>query len=170
MKNLQMLIPFYTWYLARKNGYYKSWKVAVACFQFETGNYTNRGAKELHNICGMRPASVRPQNRIGEDGGYAVFANYWDCINDYFERQKNFGVSDSGDIKTWVHELKASKYFEANENEYFKGVTYYYNNDSGDYSRVVYTVLFGGAVFVGAIGYILYLYAQKKAGIEIKRK
>ena len=164
-----MLIPFYTWFLARKNGYSKSWKVAVACFQFETGNYTNRGAKELHNICGMRPANVRPQNRVGVSDGYAVFANYYDCIEDYFLRQKNFGVSDSGDVKTWVHELKASKYFEANENEYFKGVTYYYNLDSRDSERIVYAVLVGLVAVVGVMGYVLYLYSQKKAGNEVKR-
>jgi hypothetical protein len=169
MKNLKMLIPFYTWFLAMKIGYRKSWKVAVACFQFETGNYTNRGAKELHNICGMRPASKRPQNRIGEDGGYAVFANYYDCIEDYFLRQKAFGITDSGDVKTWVHELKQSKYFEANENEYFKGVTHYFNVDNRDNQRIVYVVLLGFVGVLVSVGYVLYLYAQKKAGNQVKR-
>jgi len=169
MKNLRMFIPFYTWFLAMKNGYSKSWKVAVACFQFETGNYTNRGAKELHNICGMRPASVRPQKRIGVDGGYAVFENYWDCINDYFERQKAFGIRDSGDVKTWVSDLKKSKYFEANENEYSKGVQHYYDIDSVDNGRIVFGVIGGGVALIGCVGYALYIYAQKKAGNHVKR-
>jgi hypothetical protein len=166
---LKVLIPFYTWVLAIKHGYRKAWKIICAEFSFETGNYTDYKANEpYYNICGMRPASVREQNRTGEHNGYATFNDYWDCIEDFMLRNKAFNipdVSNENDVKTWVSNLKKSNYFEANEQQYAKGVQHYLSSQGGHYNSVVMWFGVSFLAVCGAFIYGFYHYAQKKGGI-----
>jgi hypothetical protein len=163
---LKVLIPFYTFLLGLKYGYRKAWKIITAQFSFETGNYTDYKANEpYYNICGMRPASQREQNRTGEINGYAAFDDYWDCIDDFMKRNKVFGIVDTDNSKNWVSQLKKSNYFEANEAQYNKGVQHYLDSQGGHYSSVVMWFGVSVVVAVGAFAYGFYHYAQKKGGI-----
>ncbi len=167
---LKTLIPLYTFLLAVKHGYLKAWKIVVSQFKFETANFTDYKSDDpVYNICGMRPANVRPQNRTGELNGYATFSDYWDCINDFFERNKVFNIKDTDDVSEWTKSLKDSKYFEANLQQYNKGVQHYLDVDGSDYNRTIVFFIVGLCAIVGGVVYLFYHFAKKKAGINIGR-
>lgn len=164
------MIPLYTMVLAFKHGYSKAWKIVVSQFKFETANFTDYKSNEpVFNICGMRPASVRQQNRTGELNGYATFSDYWDCINDFFERNKAFNIKDTDNVADWTKQLKDSKYFEANLAQYNKGVEHYLQSDNSDYNRTIVFFFIAVLGLVGGVGYLFYHYAYKKAGINVGR-
>lgn len=54
----------------------------------ESANLKSRISIQNNNIFGMRLAKKRPTTAIGESGGYAVYADWYSCVLDYYEYQK----------------------------------------------------------------------------------
>ena len=164
------MIPLYTLILSIKHGYYKAWKIIVSQFKFETANFTDYKADEpIYNLCGMRPASVRPQNRTGEVNGYATFADYWDGIEDFMLRNKAFKIDDTDSVDVWCKELKRSGYYEANQNQYTAGVQHYFDVDANDYKYTVFFFVVGAIAIIGGLVWLFLHFAKKNAGIKVGR-
>ena len=49
----------------------------------ESAELNSKLAKTNHNFFGMRLAKRRPTTAIGERGGYAIYASWYDCVLDY---------------------------------------------------------------------------------------
>lgn len=87
-------------------------------FAHETGNFTNRGTKDLHNLGGIRiPGSTQ----------YRDFASF-DDFGKYYEDQisRNYrGVFGAKTPEAWAHALKNGRigaYYEGSEEAYGKGM------------------------------------------------
>jgi len=112
-----------------KNGIpFRFAQIITAQAAHETYNFSSRIFIENHNLFGMKLAKIRKTLAISERYGHATFRTLEDSVKDlilYFEAQridKNFIDSD-----TYVETLKNKGYFEANLQEYQKGVAYFLN-------------------------------------------
>lgn len=59
-------------------------------FTFESGHFQAPLFKRQNNLMGMRYATTRPTTAIGEEGGYAVYRDWRDCVIDYALYQSSF--------------------------------------------------------------------------------
>lgn len=92
----------------------------------ETGNFQSKVYKENHNLFGMK--YVKQRFAIGEKNGHAEYLTIEDSISDYvayFLRKGYLTVYLTPE--SFVQALKLRGYFEADEQEYVKGVKYFYN-------------------------------------------
>jgi len=76
----------------------------------ETGLFTSDLLLRANNAFGMRIAHQRPQPRIGESNGYAVYDDLRDSIADYFDRQRAFGIPNTNDPAAYIAATVASGY------------------------------------------------------------
>lgn len=51
--------------------------------RIESGNFTSRVFKDNNNMFGFKQAYKRPNTQIGVNRGYAVYANWQECVIDY---------------------------------------------------------------------------------------
>lgn len=65
-------------------------EIVYTQFTFESGHFKSPLFKGQHNIMGMRLATTRPTTAIGEEGGYAVYRDWRDCVIDYALYQSSF--------------------------------------------------------------------------------
>jgi len=79
----------------------------------ETGNFRSNLLLRADNAFGMRIAHVRPQPRIGESNGYAVYATLRDSVADYFDRQRAFGIPNTDNADEYIAATVATGYAEA---------------------------------------------------------
>jgi hypothetical protein len=94
----------------------------------ETGNFSSKIFKENNNLFGMKLAKKRRTLAIGEQYGHAKFKSIEDSVKDYKIYHKELGYNNEyPDIMEFVKALVQKNYFEANPDEYTKGVTYFYN-------------------------------------------
>lgn len=94
----------------------------------ETDNFQSDIFQKNNNCFGMKLARVRQTTAIGERKGHAVYKGLADCIEDYKiyyqVRKLNTVYSNIG---AFVKALKEKAYFEADEETYLKGCTFFYN-------------------------------------------
>jgi len=86
---------------------------AICQAAHETGNFTSDLLLRADNAFGMRIANVRPQPRIGESNGYAVYATLKDSVRDYFARQRAFNIPNTNNAAEYIAATVASGYAEA---------------------------------------------------------
>jgi hypothetical protein len=79
----------------------------------ETDRFRSDLFLRADNAFGMRIASQRPQPRIGESNGYAVYATLRDSVADYFDRQRAFNIPNTDDAAEYINATVASGYAEA---------------------------------------------------------
>lgn len=79
----------------------------------ETGNFTSDLLLRANNAFGMRIANQRPQPRIGESNGYAVYDTLCESVADYFDRQRAFNIPNTNDPAAYMTATAASGYAEA---------------------------------------------------------
>lgn len=65
-------------------------EIVYSQFTFESGHFKSPMFKRQNNIMGMQYATSRPTTAIGEEGGYAVFRDWRDCVIDYALYQSAF--------------------------------------------------------------------------------
>ncbi|OUS02881.1 hypothetical protein A9Q86_02200 [Flavobacteriales bacterium 33_180_T64] len=105
-----MKIWLYIWAIKNMYGFTKvSTKLLYAQTYHETGNYSSPVFKENKNLFGMRHPSKRKTYSQGSNLGHAVFKNHFNSVRDYFERQKEFNISNTNDT-AYVLETVASNY------------------------------------------------------------
>lgn len=120
---LQKASPIGNDYSALTNFVFAQW-------QFESANFTSDLYKRAANASGMRIATQRKQERIGESNKYAVYENWQQCARDlvlWFDARQ-FPVQ-IGSLQNYVIECKKRGYFTANETKYYQGVLRYYNEN-----------------------------------------
>ncbi|TJY33382.1 glucosaminidase domain-containing protein [Pontimicrobium aquaticum] len=106
----RLKIWLYIWLLKNLYGYTKvSVKLLFAQSWHETGNFKSEVFKQNNNLFGMRHPKVRKTYSKGSNLSHAVFKSHFDSVRDYFERQKNFGISNTGDTN-YSLETVASNY------------------------------------------------------------
>lgn len=101
-------------------------KIILAQTAHETGNFTSKIFKENHNLFGMKYAGQALA--LGSKYGHAYYRDFFESIKDfarYYKRHKYLPVYSS--IAQYIEALKKEKYFEADQKEYEKGVTHFYN-------------------------------------------
>jgi uncharacterized FlgJ-related protein len=104
---------------------------ATAQAAFETNGFTSSILKSNNNLFGMKYAGQITAQ--GEKNGYAYYLTIENSIIDFaewYKRHRNALFSLPlyiFNLSGYVKFLKNNKYFEATENEYFKGCEYYYN-------------------------------------------
>lgn len=87
---------------------------AICQAAHETGLFTSDLLLRADNAFGMRPASQRPQPwRIDVSNGYAVYADLNGSVNDYFDRQRAFGIPNTDNADLYIQETVASGYATA---------------------------------------------------------
>lgn len=94
----------------------------------ETGVFTSRLYKEQNNLFGMRHPTIRSTTSVGEEAGYARFANLEDSVKDlvlYFDEFKY--PKRYEDVAAYVKALKGRGYFTAPYVDYFNAVRKHYN-------------------------------------------
>jgi len=79
----------------------------------ETGRFRSDLFLRANNAFGMRVANVRPQNRIGESNGYAVYNTVADSVADYFARQRAFNIPNTNSAAAYIAATVASGYATA---------------------------------------------------------
>lgn len=85
--------------------------LVLAQSAFETANFTSRLIVEQRNAFGMRQPSQRPTLSTGAGPtGFATYATIADSVEDYFMRQRYFGVVDSMLAETYIQSTLASGY------------------------------------------------------------
>lgn len=77
----------------------------------ETGDFKSAIFKENKNLFGGKKPSVRKTFAVSNNRGHAVFESYFNCIRDYFERQKYFKISNQNDTE-FIRTTVASGYAE----------------------------------------------------------
>lgn len=98
----------------------------VAQSAHETNNFSSRVLKQANNLFGMKYAGQELAESKYKD--FAKYENIEDSIDDYvryYVRHQYFGTYPS--IASFVKALKDERYFEADVDEYIKGVTFFHN-------------------------------------------
>jgi len=103
-------------------------KLLTAQAAHETGNFTSKIFKENNNLFGMKLPKKRKTTATGERYGHAVFKNIADSIQDYkiYNKVLNY-LPEYTTVDTFVQTLVQKNYFEANPEEYKKGMNFFYN-------------------------------------------
>lgn len=84
----------------------------------ETGGFTNRGARDLHNLAGIRiPGSTEYQSF---DSLQAFAARYAQVVES--RRYTSQGINGAMTPEAFAHALKMGGYYEASEAEYASGI------------------------------------------------
>jgi uncharacterized FlgJ-related protein len=100
-------------------------KLIISQAAHETGNFTSSLYHSNNNMFGMKYAGQF--NSLGEKNGYADYVDVAQCLKDYVSYYKRRGYEGTyGSVVTFVTDLKKNGYFEADTNEYIKGVDYFY--------------------------------------------
>jgi len=94
----------------------------------ETDNFQSDIFQKNNNCFGMKLARVRQTTAIGERKGHAIYASLKDCIEDYkiYYQVRKFNTVYSN-LGAFIKALKEKAYFEADEETYLKGCTFFYN-------------------------------------------
>lgn len=102
-------------------------KMIISQAAFETGNFTSRIFKQNHNLFGMKLPKLRNTLATGEKFGHATFNSDFDSIKDYKLYWVNFSHPEQFEsLRSFIERLKSKGYFEADIENYFKGVEYYH--------------------------------------------
>lgn len=80
-------------------------------FRLESGNFNSALFRNNQNLCGMRLANSRVTTRSGEQGGYAYYDTWKDCVIDYALRQAPY-MANINTEEEYLQYLKDSKYAE----------------------------------------------------------
>jgi hypothetical protein len=92
----------------------------------ESANFTSMVFQENNNPFGIK--YFRQKEATGEKNGYAYYENgMGQSVTDYKRIFKTFGLVSLTRLDQFVNVLKIHNYFEAPEEEYLKGCTWFYN-------------------------------------------
>lgn len=80
-------------------------------FRIESSNFKSPLFKNNHNLNGMKLSNSRVTTRSGEEGGYAYYNNWRDCLIDYALRQAPY-IKYIETEEQYLQYLKDSKYAE----------------------------------------------------------
>lgn len=103
-------------------------KYITAQAAHETGNFSSKIFRENNNLFGMKLPVKRKTTATGEKYGHATYENIADSVKDfklYYKTLGYMGIYPS--IAAYVKALVKRSYFEANPEEYEKGMKYFYN-------------------------------------------
>jgi hypothetical protein len=84
----------------------------------ETGNFTNRGARELNNLAGIRIPGTTTYRSFGSPDEFAAYFTHLLESKRYAGR----GINDARTPEQYAHILKAGSYYEGKESEYVAGM------------------------------------------------
>lgn len=139
------------WVLKNLYGYTKlSVKLFYSQAFHETGDFKSPVYVQNKNLFGMRHPSKRKTFSKGSNLGHAVFKNHWDSIRDYFERCKNFKLTNGSDSLFMVETVK-SRYAE--DKDYLKKWERIYGSIKLPINN---TFLFIGVFFLVLISMLLF--------------
>ncbi len=101
-------------------------KLVTAQSAHETANFTSSIFKSNNNLFGMKHAGQRLS--LGEKNGYANYSDIQSSVKDYAIYYVGHGyLKRYLSIDIFVQALKNKRYFEAEIEEYLKGVRHFYN-------------------------------------------
>jgi hypothetical protein len=80
-------------------------------FRLESGNFDSPLFRNNNNFSGMRIATSRVTTRSGEQGGYAYYDTWKDCVIDYALRQAPY-MTNINTEEEYLQYLQDSKYAE----------------------------------------------------------
>jgi len=105
---------------------YKQAQYITAQAAHETGNFQSQIFKENNNLFGMKHAGQRLSQ--GEKNGHAYYKTIEDSVKDYqiYYKLNNYPVTFETP-ENFVDSLKNHGYFEANIENYKKGVRHFLN-------------------------------------------
>ena len=84
----------------------------------ETGGFTNRGARDLNNLAGIRFAGSTEYRSFGS---VSDFANFYTHLIES-RRYTSQGINSARTPEELAHALKMGHYYEGNERDYARGV------------------------------------------------
>jgi hypothetical protein len=107
--------------------------IIYAQMQHETGNFTNRGAFELHNYSGINVPGGKGQD-------YRNFKSDDDYVSYYSDllRRKYSGVLGSQNVDDFAKGLKAGGYYGDTEANYSSGIKAYMGQDRRNYGQGIF--------------------------------
>jgi flagellum-specific peptidoglycan hydrolase FlgJ len=106
-------------------------KCIVAQSLHETANFKSKLYKENNNLFGMKQPEIRFTLSRCEKNGYASFGNWEESVSDYvsYWSYQLGKIKHIDTIENFVKLLKKANYFEAKEEDYLKGVKYFFNKN-----------------------------------------
>jgi hypothetical protein len=119
--------------------------VIYAQMQHETGNFTNRGARDLHNYSG-----INVPGGSGQD--YRSFSSDQEYI-DYYSgllKRKYPGALGAQDAGTFAHGLKEGGYYSDSESNYAAGIGRFMRQSGSSYAQSLHGIPGAAAVAAGA--------------------
>lgn len=108
-----MLLNLKLWlYISALKFYYGFSAISTALIyaqaKHETGNFNSKIFHENNNLFGMRQAKIRKNYATGTNRNHAIYKNLFDSVRDYFERQKNFRISNTNDSEFIASTVKSN--------------------------------------------------------------